>query len=110
MSVTLKLNWRDNAKNDLAFKIKRSGSSVMDESDLDIISLAWDGSQWTETIEDTTNISAVTINQFVTPSSTGIFSLTFTDGFVGSNYYGVSAGNATGYSDIISTDTAVTID
>ena len=110
MSSTIRLQWRDNSTNETQFNIYRGTSLDMSDSDIQIAQVIWNGSTWDTSIVSTQVNSLSLISSAGGPSSTGMFVIEFEEPNSGEHYYGVSAYNPAGESDVVSTLQSTTID
>lgn len=110
MSEIVQLQWRDRANNETKFRVFRNDTPEILLHDNEIIRVEWDGTTW-GVVEMNTNVSNATLETSNSPPSVSdeLFKIQFTDAQTGTYYYGVSAGNAVSNSDVVPTDTSITI-
>jgi hypothetical protein len=111
--AVVQLSWRDNSDNETKFKVYRGTSSPVTTGDDFLAEVTLSGSTWQAT--EATSGSAPN----VTLTSTGntgdslttgeTFVITYTENTAGSYYYGVSASNAIGDSDIVTTPSVLQV-
>lgn len=109
MAQTIRIQWRDNAVNETEFFIYRSTNPSISTSDTKIAKLEWSGTSWvaSDISSQVSSVSAITTQ--ASPTDVGLFEIEFTDAIQGDNYYGVSASNATGESDVVPTTTSINV-
>jgi len=110
--AVVQISWRDNSDNETAFKIYQGSTSPLSSGSTQIGTVTLSGGSWSAT--EFSSGSAPDIQ--VTSTNTGdsqtegeTFVITYTEGTSGSYYYGISASNAIGDSDVVTTASALTV-
>lgn len=108
----VQISWQDNANNETSFKIYKGTSSPLNASSDQIASVTLTGGQWSASEHSTGSAPSLSL----TSSNTGdsvtsgeTFVITYEESSLGNFFYGVSASNAVGDSDVVTTGTALSV-
>ena len=109
--ATVQISFRDNADNETEFKVYRGTSAPLSSASTQIASVALSGGAWA-----VTSINSEAHNVEITSTNTGdsvtsgeTFVIKYDELVAGDYYYGISASNAIGDSDVVTTATTLTI-
>jgi hypothetical protein len=108
----VQISWQDNANNETKFKIyKGTSSPLTSASDLianvELISGSWVVSEETTGSAPSIAITSSNTGDSVTTGET--FVVTYEEGTPNNYFYGVSASNSVGDSDVVTTGTALSV-
>jgi len=100
--ATIKLNWTDQADNETEFKVYKGATPTLTNQSEEVCQLVYNGSNWTL---QTSNNSISNMSLLSTNGSQALdnerFRIEFEDSSTGLTYYGVSASNGAGESDVV---------
>tara|TARA_B100000902_G_C27294539_1_gene909154 strand:- start:708 stop:1034 length:327 start_codon:yes stop_codon:yes gene_type:complete len=104
----IQISWTDNADNETAFKIYQSTSSTILTSDSLIGTVSLSGSTWS--VSGTgTNIALESTNTGNSSTTGETFTVSYDESVAGDYYYGVSASNLVGDSEIVESTGSITV-
>jgi len=104
----IQISWTDNADNETAFKIYQSTSATITDSDTLIGTVALSGSTWS--ISGSGSNIALESSNTGNSSTTGeTFTVSYDESTAGDYYYGVSASNLVGDSEIVESTGTITV-
>ncbi len=110
--AVIQISFQDNANNETSFKIYKGTSSPLDSSSTQIASIDLVNGSWVAS--ETSSGSAPSLS--LTSSNTGdsvttgeTFVVTYEENTIGNYFYGVSASNSVGDSDVVTTGTALSV-
>lgn len=108
----VQISWQDNANNETAFKIYKGTTSPLDSSSTLIANVELSNGSWVASEETTGSAPNLTLTSSNTGDSvtTGeTFVVTYEEGTLGNYFYGVSASNAVGDSDVVTSGSALSV-
>jgi hypothetical protein len=112
--AVVQLSWRDNSDNETSFKVYRGTSSPVSTSDDHIANITLSGSTWSASEASTGSAPDITLTSSANNTGDSVttgetFVITYTENTSGNYYYGVSASNAIGDSDIVTTASVLNV-
>lgn len=110
--AVVQISWRDNSDNETSFKIYKGSASPLSSASDHIATVTLSGSTWSvaeETAGDAPDIAITSTNTGDSQTSGETFVVTYTESTSGTYYYGVSASNAIGDSDVVTTSSGLTV-
>jgi len=110
--ATVQISFRDNADNETSFNIYQGTSSPLSASSTKIAEITLTNGTWGVAEASTGSAPNITLTSTNTGDSvtTGeTFVVRYEEGTTGSYYYGVSAENAVGASDVVTTGSALNV-
>jgi hypothetical protein len=110
--AVVQIFWRDNSDNETSFKIYKGTSSPLSASSDQIATVSLVSGAWEVAEAGTGTAPDVTLTSTNTGNSTTqneTFVITYTEGTPNNYYYGVSAANAIGDSDVVTTPSALAV-
>jgi hypothetical protein len=110
--ATVQISFRDNADNETAFKIYKGTSAPLSASstqiaEVNLVSGAWTVSETTSGSAPSVSLQSTNTGNSATQGET--FVVRYEEGTPGDYYYGVSASNDIGDSDVVTTGSALTV-
>jgi hypothetical protein len=108
----VQISWQDNANNETKFKVYKGTSTPLDSSSDLIAEVELSGGTWVASEAGSGTapniaLSSSNTNDSVTTGET--FVITYEEGVQGNFFYGVSASNAVGDSDVVTTASALSV-
>lgn len=100
----VQISWQDNSDNETSFKIYKGGATPLTDQSDQIATVALSGSTWGVSEFSVGSAPSLTLTSSNTGSSseTGeAFVITYDEQNAGSYFYGVSASNSVGDSDVV---------
>ena len=110
--AVVQLSWRDNSDNETGFKIYKGTSSPLSSSSDQIAEVSLNGGTWVVAESATGSAPDVAITSTNTGDSVTkdeTFIITYTESVADTYYFGVSATNAIGDSDVVTTGSALIV-
>lgn len=110
--AVVQLSFQDNANNETSFKIYKGTTSPLDSSSTQIAEIRLDSGAWVADEATTGSAPSLSLNSNNTndSSTTGeTFVVSYEETTAGDYYYGVSASNDVGDSDVVTTSSTLTI-
>lgn len=104
----IQISWTDNADNETAFKIYQSTSATITDSDTLIGTVSLSGSTWSVSGSGS-NIALESTNTGNSSTSGETFTVSYDESVAGDYYYGVSASNLVGDSEIVESANTITV-
>jgi hypothetical protein len=108
----IQISWQDNANNETSFKVYKGSSTPLNASSTQIASVSLTNGSWvaTETTAGSAPSLAITSSNTGDSVTTGeTFVVTYEEETLGNYFYGISASNAVGDSDVVTTGTALSV-
>jgi hypothetical protein len=110
--AVVQISWKDNADNETAFKIYKGTATPLSASSQQIAEVTLAGGTWAVA----ESASGLAPNVTLTSTNTGdsatqneTFVITYEEGVADDYYFGVSASNAVGDSDVVTSSPALTV-
>jgi hypothetical protein len=114
MSKLIQLTWTDEADNETTHSVYRgSDLNMTSASGTFLFKIDWDGTSWNiDSASQDSSINSIQVLQDGGAPTTVSqdFQVEFVDTVLGEHYYGVSASNATGASDVVPSSSSILID
>lgn len=110
--ATVQISFRDNADNETSFNIYKGTSSPLSASSTKIAEISLSNGAWIvaeETTGSAPNITLTSTNTGDSVTTGETFVVRYDEGTTGLYYYGVSAENAVGASDVVTTASALNV-
>lgn len=110
--AVIQISWQDNANNETSFKIYKGTSSPLDSNSTQIASVDLTNGAWVATESSTGSAPSLSLTSSNTGDSvtTGeTFVVTYEESTLGNYFYGISASNAVGDSDVVTTSSALSV-
>jgi hypothetical protein len=110
--ATVQISFRDNADNETSFKVYKGTSAPLSASSDQIIDITLSNGTWSASESSSGSAPNLTLTSTNTgnSSTTGeTFVVRYDEGTAGSYYYGVSASNSIGDSDVVTTSAALNV-
>ena len=110
--ATVQISFRDNADNETSFNIYQGTSSPLSASSTKIAEVSLSGGAWSVAEATTGSAPNVTLTSTNTGNSATqgeTFVVRYDESNAGLYYYGVSAENAVGASDVVTTGSALNV-
>lgn len=108
----IQISWQDNANNETSFKVYKGTSTPLNASSTKIADVTLTNGNWVATEASTGSAPSLAITSSNTGDSvtTGeTFVVTYEESTLGNYFYGISASNAVGDSDVVTTGTALSV-
>lgn len=110
--AVIQISWQDNANNETSFKIYKGTSSPLNSQSDQIASVDLQSGAWVATETSTGSAPQLSLTSSNTGDSvtTGeTFVITYEESTLGNYFYGISASNAVGDSDVVTTSSALSV-
>jgi hypothetical protein len=108
----VQISWQDNANNETAFKVYKGSTSPLSSASTHIANVTLSGGAWSASEATTGSAPSVALTSTNSGDSTTTgetFVLTYEESVAGNYFFGVSASNAVGDSDVVTTGSALSI-
>jgi len=107
----VQISWQDNADNETEFKIYKGGTTPLDSGDtqiakVELVSGNWSAAEFTNGSAPSLQLTSTNTGSSATTGET--FTITYDEQTAGTYYFGVSASNSVGDSDVV-TSSSLTI-
>ena len=110
--AVVQISWRDNSDNETSFKIYRGTTSPLSASSDHIGNVVLNNGVWEAEeggLNTAPDIALTSTNTGNSDTTSETFVVTYTESTANAFYYGVSASNAIGDSDVVTTSAALTV-
>jgi len=104
----IQISWTDNADNEYSFKVYQSTSATITDSDTLIGTVSLSGSTWSVSGSGS-NIALESTNTGNAATTGETFTISYDESTPGTYYYGVSACNSVGDSEIVESTGTITV-
>lgn len=104
----IQISWTDKADNETAFKIYQSTSATITDSDTLIGTVTLSGATWSVSGSGS-NIALESTNTGNSTTKDETFTVSYDESTPGDYYYGVSASNLVGDSEIVESANTITV-
>lgn len=109
--AVVQISFKDNANNEDSFKIYKGTASPLTAGSTQIATIALSGGAWVATESSSGSAPSLTLTSTghnADPATTGeTFVLTYEEGSANTYYYGISASNSVGDSDVVTSSALV---
>lgn len=109
--AVVQISWKDNADNETAFKIYKGTTTPLSGASTQIAQVDLVGSAWvaSEINNGAPNVTLTSTNTGDSATQNEVFVITYEESITGDYYYGVSASNSVGDSDVVTTSPALAV-
>ncbi len=108
----IQISWQDNANNETSFKVYKGASTPLNASSEQIAEVTLTNGNWVASEASTgsaPNLSLTSSNTGDSVTTGETFVITYEEATFGNYFYGISASNPVGDSDVVTTGTALSV-